>query len=207
MSLNLILIIMSLGPVTVNSWRLSKSLIVLLMSVEMTTGAVTAKEGALVGQKPWHDIFWRYLLTFPVLKSALPLHDILLMTWRQGDIGHLIRLPWQNVTWTIGTCTILILTTWWHKELISTFLDVFWDQSVSVISVEREERGFNMQPSDTISLDTRHSSHLFLLLSKICSGSRLLHGMLKFWHNWNICDNDKPRNIIRAACRILQWSS
>ena len=76
------------------------------MSVEMTTGAVTAKEGALVGQKPW-----RYLLTFPVLKSALPLHDILLMTWRQGDIGHLIRSPWQNVTWTIGTCTILILTT------------------------------------------------------------------------------------------------
>ena len=62
---------------------------------------------------------------FPVLKSALPLHDILLMTWRQGDIGHLIRLPWQNVTQTIGTCTILILTTWWHKELISTFLDVF----------------------------------------------------------------------------------
>ena len=147
---------------------------------------------------------------FPVLKSALPLHDILLMTWRQGDIGHLIRLPWQNVTQTIGTCTTLILTTWWHKELISTFLDVFLDQSVSVISVEREERGFNMQPSDTISLDTRHSSHLFLLFSKICSGSRLLHGMLKFWHNWNICDNDKPRNIIRAGLqdftmKFIEW--
>ena len=69
---------------------------------------------------------------------------------------------------------------------------------------------FNMQPSDTISLDTRHSSHLFLLLSKICSGSRLLHGMLKFWHNWNICDNDKPRNIIRAGLqdftmKFIEW--